>query len=39
MYGKEKHIGYFKTLEEAVEARDKYIIDNNLPHPLSTDNK
>ena len=39
MYGKEKYIGQYKTLEEAVEARDKYIIDNNLPHPLSTYNK
>ena len=39
MYGKEKHIGHFKTLEEAILARDNYIIQNNLPHPLSTDNK
>jgi hypothetical protein len=34
--GKEKWLGYFKTLEEAVQARDQYIIDNNLPHKLST---
>ena len=32
-----KHIGSFKTLEEAVLARDNYIIENNLPHKLSTD--
>ena len=27
----------FKTKEEAVEARDNYIIENNLPHKLSSD--
>ena len=27
----------YKTLEEAVQARDQYIIDNGLPHKLSTD--
>ena len=27
----------FKTKEEAVEARDNYIIQNNLPHKLSSD--
>ena len=32
-----KHIGYYETIEEAVEARDNYIIENNLPHKLSTD--
>ena len=26
-----------KTIEEAVQARDKYILENNLPHKLSTD--
>ena len=26
-----------KTIEEAVQARDNYIIENNLPHKLSTD--
>lgn len=26
---------YFKTVEEAVEARDNYIIENNLPHKLN----
>ena len=35
--GKEKWLGYFKTIEEAVQARDNYIIENNLPHKLSTD--
>ena len=32
-----KYIGAFKTIEEAVLARDNYIIENNLPHKLSTD--
>ena len=32
-----KHIGLFLTIEEAVQARDNYIIENNLPHKLSTD--
>jgi hypothetical protein len=39
MAGKDKWIGSFKTLEEAVQARDQYIIDNNLPHKLSKDYK
>ena len=30
------NIGYFSTKEEAVQARDNYIIENNLPHKLST---
>ena len=34
-----KHIGYFDSIEEAVQARDNYIIQNNLPHKLSTDYK
>ncbi len=34
-----KQIGSFKTLEEAVQARDNYIIENNLPHKLSIDCK
>ena len=34
-----KQIGSFKTLEEAVQARDNYIIENSLPHKLSTDYK
>ena len=33
------HIGTFKTIEEAVQARDQYILDNNLPNKLSTDYK
>ena len=33
------HLGYFKTIEEAVQARDNYIIENNLPHKLSTEYK
>ena len=32
-----KHIGSFKTIEEAVLARDNYIIENKLPHKLSTE--
>lgn len=32
-----KHIGLFLTIEEAVQARDNYIIENNLSHKLSTD--
>ena len=32
-----KHIGYYETIEEAVQARDNYIIENNLPHKLSTE--
>ena len=34
-----KHIGQFDSKEEAVQARDNYIIQNNLPHKLSTDYK
>ena len=37
--GKENWIGSFKTIEEAVQARDNYIIENNLPHKLSTEYK
>lgn len=33
------HLGYFNSVQEAVEARDIYIIENNLPHKLSTDYK
>ena len=33
------YIGSFLTKEEAVLARDNYIIENNLPHKLSTDYK
>lgn len=35
--GKGRWIGSFPTIEEAVQARDNYIIENNLPHKLSTD--
>ena len=34
-----KHLGQFDSKEEAVQARDNYIIENNLPHKLSTDYK
>ena len=34
-----KYIGTFKTIEEAVLARDNYIIENKLPHKLSTEYK
>ena len=37
--GVQKHIGYFKTPEEAVNARDTYIIENNLPHKLNNNYK
>ena len=36
---KNVRLGRFLTKEEAVEARDNYIIENNLPHKLSTDYK
>ena len=32
---KSKYIGSFKTIEEAIQARDSFIIENNLPHKLS----
>lgn len=32
---KKTSIGSYPTAEEAAKARDKYIIDNNLPHRLS----
>lgn len=32
-----KQIGSFSSIEEAVLARDQYIIENGLPHKLSTD--
>ena len=35
--GDRVYIGYYETIEEAVQARDNYIIENNLPHKLSTD--
>ena len=33
------HLGYFDSIEEAVLARDNYIIENKLPHKLSTEYK
>ena len=33
---KNKNLGYYLSIEEAVLARDTYIIQNNLPHKLST---
>ena len=36
---KYKQIKMCETIEEAVQARDNYIIENNLPHKLSTDYK
>lgn len=30
----QKHIGTYSTLEEALEARNKFILDNNLPHRI-----
>ena len=33
------HLGYFNSVQEAVEARDNYIIENSLPHKLSTEYK
>ena len=39
IFNKEQWIGTFNTIEEAVQARDQYIIENNLPHKLSTDYK
>ena len=32
-----KNLGRYLTIEEAVHARDNYIIENNLPHKLSTE--
>ena len=34
---KNKNLGYYQNIEEAVQARDNYIIKNNLPHKLSTE--
>ena len=33
------HLGRFISIEEAVEARDNYIIEHNLPHKLSSEYK
>ena len=32
-----KNLGRYLTLEEAIQARDNYIIENNQPHKLSTE--
>lgn len=32
-----KYVGGFKTIEDAILARDNYIIENNLPHKLSSE--
>lgn len=37
LYNKTKYLGDFLNIEEAVQARDNYIIQNNLPHKLSTE--
>ena len=37
--GKEQWIGIYETKEEAVQARDQYIIDHKLPNKLSTEYK
>lgn len=33
---KKVYLGLFAAIEEAVKVRDNYIIENNLPHKLST---
>lgn len=35
--GKRVSLGTYRNIEEAVQARDSYIIENNLPHKLSTE--
>lgn len=32
--GKEKRLGRYNTIEEALAARNKFIVDNHLPHPI-----
>ena len=39
IFNKDTRVGTFNTKEEAVQARDNYIIENKLPHKLSTDYK
>lgn len=37
IFNKDTRVGTYNTKEEAVQARDNYITQNNLPHKLSTD--
>lgn len=30
---KRKYVGYYKTIEEALAARDKYLTENNITKP------
>ncbi len=39
IFNKDIWVGSYNTKEEAVQARDQYILENNLPHKLSTDYK
>ena len=39
IFNKDIWVGSYNTKEEAVQARDQYILDNNLPNKLSTDYK
>ena len=39
MLKRNRCIGYYEIIEEAIQARDNYIVENNLPHKLSTDYK
>jgi hypothetical protein len=32
---KTKFLGYHKDIKEAAKAYDRYVIDNNLPHPTN----
>jgi hypothetical protein len=32
--GKQHHIGRYSSAEEAAEARDKFVVSHNMPHPL-----
>ena len=35
-HGTRKHLGCFKMIQEAIDARNDYIKTNNLPHKLQT---
>ena len=39
IFNKDIWVGSYNTKEEAVQARDQYILDNKLPNKLSTDYK